>query len=133
MSQDNSSGSRVIRFKDFRWEGIDPVPYKEPGVDWSAVTRQGLVGPDEDAPFHLRYFEIEPGGHTTYERHEHQHVVVVLRGRGEVRLGDRREPVSYGDVVYVAPNEPHQFRATGDEPFGFLCIVTADRDRPRPL
>lgn len=133
MSQGKPLGGRVIRFGEFRWQGIERIPYKEPGVDWSAVTRQLLVGPEEDVPFHLRYFEIEPGGHTTYERHEHQHVVVALRGRGEVRLGDRWEPVNYGDVVYVAPNEPHQFRADGDEPFGFFCIVTADRDRPAAL
>jgi quercetin dioxygenase-like cupin family protein len=56
-----------------------------------------------------------------------------MRGRGEVRLGDRWEPVSYGDVVYVAANEPHQFHANGDEPFGFFCIVTAERDRPISL
>ncbi len=133
MSQDQPLGSRVIRFGEFRWQDIEPVSYKEPGADWSAVTRQLLVGPEECAPFHLRYFEVEPGGYTTYERHEHRHVVVVLRGGGEVRLGDRWEPVNYGDVVYVAPNEPHQFRARGDEPFGFLCIVEADRDRPIPL
>jgi quercetin dioxygenase-like cupin family protein len=133
MSQDKSLGSRVIRFNGFRWQGVDPVAYKEPGGDWSAVTRQRLVGPEQEVPFHLRYFEVEPGGHTSYERHEHQHVVVVLRGRGEVRLGDRWEPVNYGDVVYVAPNEPHQFRAAGDEPFGFFCIVAADRDRSTPL
>lgn len=133
MSQEGLSRSRVIRFSDFRWEGIDLLAYKKPGEDWSAVTRQQLVGPGEEAPFHLRYFEIEPGGYTTYERHAHRHVVVALRGRGEVRLGDRWEPVNYGDVVYVAPSEPHQFRATGDEPFGFFCIVSADRDRPTPL
>ena len=133
MSQDKSSRSRVLRFSDFRWAGVEPVAYKKPGDDWSAVIRQGLVGPEEEAPFHVRYFEIVPGGHTTYERHAHQHVVVALRGKGEVRLGDRREAVSYGDVVYVAPNEPHQFRAKGDEPFGVLCIVSADRDRPVPL
>ncbi|NIR43056.1 MAG: cupin domain-containing protein, partial [Gemmatimonadetes bacterium] len=59
--------------------------------------------------------DVEPGGFTTYERHAHQHVVVAIRGRGEVRLGERWEPVGYGDIVYVAPNEPHQFRAAGDE------------------
>jgi ribulose-bisphosphate carboxylase large chain len=41
--------------------------------------------------------------------------------------------VEYGDVAYVAPNEPHQFRARGDEPFGFFCVVDADRDRPVSL
>jgi quercetin dioxygenase-like cupin family protein len=37
-----------------------------------------------------------------------------------------------GDVVYVAPNDPHQFRNAEDatEPFGFLCIVNAERDTP---
>jgi len=35
-------------------------------------------------------------------------------------------------VVYIAPGDPHQFRNDeGDEPFGFLCIVNAERDRPQ--
>jgi hypothetical protein len=25
----------------------------------------------------------------------------------------------------------HQFRATGSEPMGFLCMVNAERDRPQ--
>jgi hypothetical protein len=35
-------------------------------------------------------------------------------------------------VVYIAPNDPHQFRNPEEagEPFGFLCIVNAERDRP---
>jgi quercetin dioxygenase-like cupin family protein len=127
------SESRIFRFRDFRWEGISSVAYKDPDEHWRAVTRQRLVGPDQGTPFHLRYFEVEPGGFTTFERHAHQHVVIAMRGRGEVRLGDGWEPVGYGDVVYVAPNDPHQFRAAGDEPFGFLCIVAAERDRPVPL
>jgi quercetin dioxygenase-like cupin family protein len=55
----------------------------------------------------------------------------VLRGRGEVTLGSEVHPLSFGDTVYVAPHEVHQFRNTAaDEPFGFLCIVDAKRDRP---
>jgi hypothetical protein len=27
----------------------------------------------------------------------------------------------------------HQFRATGDEPLGFLCVVERERDRPVPV
>jgi quercetin dioxygenase-like cupin family protein len=81
----------------------------------------------------VRYFEVGPGGYTTHERHEHQHVVIALRGEGEVRLGGEWLPLRFGDVVFVASNDPHQFRALGDEPFGFLCIVDAERDRPVPL
>ena len=40
--------------------------------------------------------------------------------------------VGFGDVIYVAPDDPHQFRnpQNSTEPFGFLCIVNAERDRP---
>lgn len=123
-----------MRFAEFSWQGVEPGLYKEdPEARWRAVARQTLIGGAEGTPFHLRYFEVEPGGYTTYERHAHQHVVVALRGKGEVRLGEAWESLSFGDVVYVSPNDPHQFRAAGDEPFGFLCIVAAERDRPTPL
>lgn len=128
-----SGKSRVVRFQQFRWEGIEPAVYKAIDDRWRGVTRHGLVGQGEATPFHVRYFEVEPGGYTTFERHEHQHVVVAIRGRGEVRLGEPWEKLEFGDLVFVASNQPHQFRSIGDEPFGFLCIVAADRDRPVPL
>lgn len=129
------SGSRVIHFDGFRWQGVRALRYKddEEGERWRDVTRQQLVGPKEATPFHLRYFEVEPGGFTTLERHGHEHVVVVIRGEGRVRLGDEWDNLKFGDAVYVAPNEPHQFRASGSEPFGFICVVSAKRDRPEPL
>lgn len=129
----DASASRVIRFEDFRWADVSPNVYKQEGESWRGVIRHSLVGTPEGTPFHVRYFEVEPGGYTSHERHEHQHVVIALRGAGEVRLGDRWQPVRFGDVVFVASNDPHQFRAAGDEPFGFVCIVSADRDRPVSL
>jgi len=122
--------SHILRFRDFSWQGIEPKAYKDPDSKWSDVTRHGLMGADTDAAFHVRYFEVGPGGYTTHEHHRHEHVVVAIRGTGEVRFEDRWEPVGFGDAVYVAPNAPHQFRSVGDEPFGFLCIVDAERDRP---
>jgi quercetin dioxygenase-like cupin family protein len=57
--------------------------------------------------------------------------VVVLRGRGQVRLGGQSHEIGFGDTVYVAPREIHQFRnLSADEPFGFLCVVDAQRDQP---
>ncbi len=127
--------SKVVRFGDFNWEGVEARSYKKvaPAATWHGVDRHLLIGESGEAtPFQLRYFEIEPGGYTSHEKHAHQHAVVVLRGRGEVLLGERWQQVGFGDVVYVAPNDPHQFRTVGDAPFGFLCVVDANRDRPRP-
>lgn len=130
-----TSGSKVLRFRDgFQWEGVVPRAYKDPAAHWRGIARHVLVGEGgESAPFHVRYFEIEPRGHSTREVHEHEHVVIPIRGRGVARLGDRDVPIGFGDVVYIAPNDVHQFLNRSGEPFGFLCIVPASRDRPRPI
>ena len=126
-------GSRVVRLgPDFRWHGVPAAEYKQSAEHHRGVARLGLVGDQGEATaFHLRYFEIAPGGFSSLEHHAHEHAVVVLRGRGQVRLGDAVHDLAFGDAVYVAPHEVHQFRNTSDaEPFGFLCIVDAERDRP---
>jgi quercetin dioxygenase-like cupin family protein len=104
------------------------------GDRWAAVTRQLLAGgPESTSSYELRYFEIAPGGTSAHERHEHEHAVVVLRGEGEVLLGGEPHALGPGDLVRVAPGDPHQFRNRGEEPFGFLCVVDALRDRPVPV
>ncbi len=106
-----------------RWDGVSVQRYDDPSA--RAVTRQVLIGPREGAgAFAVRYFELGPGGRTALDDHCHDHGVVILRGRGRVRLGDHEYDVGAGDVVYVSPHEVHQFfnRAEG-EPLGFLCVV----------
>ncbi|WP_018717792.1 cupin domain-containing protein [Arhodomonas aquaeolei] len=126
--------SKVLHARDFRWEAVPVREYKSEGTTtFRDITRQTLIGEGEDerAPgFVTRYFEIQPGGYSTLEYHAHPHSVVVLRGGGQVILGDRVEPVHPHDVVYIAPHTVHQFHATGDGPLGFLCIVDRERDRP---
>lgn len=115
------------------WTDVETADYKPPEDEsWRGVSRRELVGTTgESTAFHLRYFEIEPGGYTTLEEHDHTHTVVVLRGQGRVVIGDAVREVGFGDVVYVAPRTAHQFRNEGTHgPFGFLCIVDAERDRP---
>ncbi len=127
------SASRLLPHAGgFRWAGVEPTAYKDSG-DFREVTRRVFVGEKgEPTAFHVRYFEVAPGGFTTLERHEHAHCVVVMRGSGEVVLDCRTHPMSFGDVLYVAPWESHQLRnpVSAAEPFGFLCIVDARRDRP---
>jgi len=128
--------SKVIRHDGaFGWEGVPLEAYKATAETWAGITRRELVGKrGESARFHVRYFEIAPGGHSTLEKHEHEHVVVPLRGQGEARFGNYVYKVGFGDVVYVAPGDPHQFRnpEEAEEPFGFLCLVNAERDAPQP-
>ncbi|HEV8632547.1 MAG TPA: cupin domain-containing protein [Thermoanaerobaculia bacterium] len=131
-----AGASRVIRrgAEIGAWDGLAALPYKAADGTWAGVTRRLLAGGAGSAcAFELRYFELAPGGRTARERHHHEHAVVVLRGAGEVTLGDVAHRLGAGDLVRVAPGEAHQFRNAGAEPFGFLCVVDATRDRPEPL
>jgi len=131
-----SETSRVIKCADFRWEGVAVTGYKPDPVLFKDVTRQTIVGEragEEAAGILTRYFEIAPGGYSTLERHEHRHVVIVLHGRGTVRLGERTHDLAPYDAVYVAPHAVHQFRAASAEPLGFVCVVERVRDKPVPV
>jgi quercetin dioxygenase-like cupin family protein len=115
----------------YQWEGVDTLPYKEDGrALFKSITRQVLFA-DPQLHSELRYFEIEPGGYSTLERHEHMHAVLILRGRGHCLVGNEVTAVELRDLIAVPPMTWHQFRAGTEEPLGFLCMVNAVRDKPQ--
>lgn len=115
----------------YRWTGVDVHPYKEDGTHFRSITRQTLLQVGGEMPVEMRYFEIGADGHSTLERHQHQHAVMVLRGAGQVLVGDQITEIGERDIVHIPPMTWHQFRATRGEPLGFLCVVSCERDRPQ--
>jgi len=120
----------VRQTEQFRWEGIEVGPYKTDGSRFAGVTRQVLFEGGDGLACQLRYFEIEPGGWSSLERHRHAHAVMVIRGRGRVLVGDRVFDLAVHDLVRVPSLTWHQFRAGGETPLGFLCVVDCERDVP---
>ena len=114
-----------------RWDAVDVLAYKQDGAaPFRDVTRQVLFD-DPALACQLRYFEVAPGGHTTLERHEHAHAVIVAHGRGRCLVDGRIFELALHDLVRVPALAWHQFRAAPDAPLGFLCMVNAERDRPQ--
>lgn len=88
-----------------------------------------LVGPDDGARvFHMRHFEVEPGGFTPHHQHDYEHEVLILKGTGLLKSDQGDRPFKPGDVVWIPPNELHQFRNTGSEAIEFICLIPAPRD-----
>jgi len=113
------------------WAGVDRLDYKSEGeAPFRGISRRVLFDQPE-LQGQLRYFEIEPGGYSTLERHEHAHAVVILHGAGRALVGRAVRPVAVPDLVWIAPWSWHQFRAAADRPLGFLCLVNQERDRPQ--
>lgn len=128
--------SAIRRFEpdasgDFRWHDVERLRYKEEGTaPFRDITRQVLFAQPDQA-CELRYFEIAPGGYSTLERHAHTHAVLILRGRGTVRIGAETHAIAERDLVTIDPLTWHQFQADADEALGFLCLVSKERDRPQ--
>jgi len=117
--------------ENFRWEGVAYQPYKQDGsAPFKDISRQVLFHED-NLGCELRYFEMEAGGYSTLERHEHAHAVMILRGHGECLVGDEVRSIKPYDLVKIPSWAWHQFRATAREPLGFLCMVNVLRDRPQ--
>ena len=124
---------RHLKFeRDFQWSNRESTPYKDADDHaFKGVRRVELVGKfGEQTHCDLRYFEVEPGGFTSLEKHLHTHIVIGARGTGLLTMGNQRVVLEPMDVVYLQPLEVHQLHNETRKPFGFLCIVDHDRDRP---
>lgn len=128
---DTDQNGTVRPFAAWRWNEVPLHPYKEDGAaPFKAITRQTLFN-DPGFGCELRYFGMDAGGHSSLERHEHMHAVLILRGEGHCLLGDRVHVVKQNDLVTIPPWVWHQFRATAGAPMGFLCMVNQLRDKPQ--
>ena len=113
-------------------QNYQQVPSQEVDMEGATgCTVRWLVGQADGAPnFAMRQFEVARGGHTPRHSHPYEHEVFVLEGEGVVLEGDTEHPLRAGDVVFVKPDEVHQFRNTGDDNLKFLCLVPNSATQP---
>jgi ribulose-bisphosphate carboxylase large chain len=128
----NQQQREFLRFDQFSWDGRESVVYKQmKDISFEGIRRVELIGKQgESTDFDLRYFEIERGGFSSLEQHQHTHVIIVARGQGEVLIGEKVYTINTNDVLYIKPMTTHQLKNRQQEPFGFYCIVDHKRDRP---
>lgn len=127
---DETKTFRAAR-EDFRWDHVAELAYKQDGsAPFKNISRQVLFE-DPSLGCQLRYFEMQPAGYSTLERHEHVHAVMILRGHGTCLVGGEVRRVKPRDLVTIPPMTWHQFRADKAEAMGFLCMVNQARDKPQ--
>jgi quercetin dioxygenase-like cupin family protein len=108
--------------KVFHYNEVEAEEAKEEGA--SKLKVRWLITKDIGAPnFAMRLFEMEPGGHSPLHNHPWEHEVFILEGEGVVLGAGEERKFRAGDVVFVLPNEKHQFRNDGNKTVKFLCLV----------
>ena len=103
------------------------IPKKPVQMDGaSGVEIRILIGKDDGAEnFVMRMFELQPGGHTPFHAHPHEHEVFVVAGEGVVDFEGREHPLEPEHVVFVPGGTEHNFKNTGDSVLRFLCLIPA--------
>jgi quercetin dioxygenase-like cupin family protein len=90
----------------------------------SGLKVRWLITEEMGAPnFVMRLFEMEPSGKSPLHTHAWEHEVFILNGEGVVIDGEKERRLKAGDVVFIRPNEKHQFKNNGSATLKFLCLV----------
>ena len=106
-----------IDYKSVELEHFPDPQSKGAGIRW-------LISQADGAPnFAMRVFEVEPGAASPFHTHAWEHEAFILAGNGHLRAVDGETPFQEGDVVFVAPEEKHQFVNDGDSALRFICVV----------
>jgi quercetin dioxygenase-like cupin family protein len=88
------------------------------------VAVRWVIDKEDGAPnFAMRVFDVEPGANTPYHTHSWEHEVFILEGEGAVNTPDGQVPLEPEYVVYVGPEEKHQFINTGEGTLRFICLI----------
>ena len=73
--------------------------------------------------FAMRLFEMEPGGYSPLHSHSWEHEVFILEGEGTVFGAGEERKFKANNVIFIPPNEKHQFKNTGETTLKFLCLI----------
>jgi quercetin dioxygenase-like cupin family protein len=84
---------------------------------------QVLIGAGDAPNFAMRRFIMEPDGGMPNHTNTVEHEQFVLKGRAKVGIGEAVYEVKKGDVLFIPRGIPHWYKAGGDEPFEFICVV----------
>ncbi len=108
---------KIVDYKEVKAGPVDFEDVKDVKVRW-------LISDKDNAPnFAMRLFEVGPGGYSPLHTHNWEHEVFILEGEGVATDGEKETRIKSGTVVYVAPEEKHQFKNTGSEALKFLCLI----------
>jgi quercetin dioxygenase-like cupin family protein len=95
----------------------------------AGVTLRVLIGRGHGAKnFAMRHFTVDVGGHTPLHRHNYEHQIFVLSGKGMARSNDTYRGIHAGQCLLIPSDELHEIKNTGNAPLQFICVVPLQFD-----
>ena len=108
------------------YKNIDAKEVSDPKASKTKI--RVLISEEDGAKnFIMRLFEIEPGGYTPLHQHPWEHEVFIKEGSGILVIEKKEIPLKKGDVIFILPEELHQFKNNGGELMEVLCLIPVNK------
>ena len=111
---------RIIKVDEITEEKVD-----SPLFTGGAVTRQPMLGEQENAFFNMSVVNFSPGARNYFHRHSCDQLLLVTAGRGIVASEAEERVVDVGDIAYIPAGEKHWHGATPDSAFSHITLTAA--------
>ena len=108
---------KVFRYDTGKKEEVITEGASKAKVRWLITKEMGATN------FAMRVFEVEPNGYTPFHTHPWEHEIFILEGEGQLFDGEKTTSFKVQDVIFVPPNEQHQFKNKGKTTLKFICLV----------
>jgi len=100
------------------------VKPEEVGGEAKNTTVRWLIAEKEGAPnFHMRLFEVAPGGSTPHHSHDWEHEIFIVEGAGKLVGGEETHVLYPGVFAFIPGGEVHHLENTGNGSLKFVCLV----------
>jgi quercetin dioxygenase-like cupin family protein len=81
----------------------------------------------------ITWVEGDPGSmQAVHEHPDNEQIYVIIRGRGQMQVGDETKEVAEGTLVFIPPGAAHAIKNTSDEPLVFVSATSPPFD-PKEL
>jgi quercetin dioxygenase-like cupin family protein len=108
---------KIADYKEINCRKVEEQGAEGVAIRWVISKEDGAKN------FYMRVFDVQPGGFTPHHRHEWEHEVFILEGTATVVSDKGTHAAPAGSVVFVLPNEIHQFRNETGALMRFICLI----------
>ena len=72
----------------------------------------------------ITWVDIIPGSGQSSHNHLPEQVYVIINGKGQMQVGEEKQEVAQGDLIYIPSNEVHSIKNISNEVLSYISAST---------
>ncbi|BCU66790.1 cupin [Sulfolobales archaeon HS-7] len=106
-----------LKQEEVKLEQVQVPGSRDAFIQWLATRERGSTR------YAVRKFTVKPDGIIAMHKHPYEEAVYVINGEAKVCVGERKEDIRQGELIYISGGEPHSFFNHSKNELEFICII----------